>query len=53
MDNFITRNAGFVESVEGGFSISLDWGFVLGVIVTYLLLRYVIWYRKFPKKANS
>jgi hypothetical protein len=52
MDNFFTRNAGFVETVEGGFSISLDWGFVIGVISTFLILRYVVWYRRFPRKGT-
>jgi len=53
MIDFITSNTGFFRLLDGGFSLSLDWGFFLGIISTYLVLRYGIWRKRFPKTTNT
>jgi len=53
MIDFILNNIGFIRFVDGGFTLSMDWGFFLGVSCTFLVLRHVVWRRKFPKRTDS
>lgn len=47
--NFIHQNIGNFEFVNGGFEVSVSWGFLVGVAGTFLLSKYVIFRRKAGK----
>ena len=45
---FIHQNVGNFEFVQGGFELSVSWGFLVGIAGTYLFCKYLL----FRKKAR-
>ena len=39
---FIHQNIGNFEFVQGGFELSVSWGFLVGIFATYILCKYVL-----------
>jgi hypothetical protein len=44
--NFIHSNIGNFEFVNGGFTLSVSWGFLVGVGATYLMCKYLLFRKK-------
>ena len=40
--NFVHQNIGNFEFVNGGFELSVSWGFLVGIGGMYLLAKYVL-----------
>lgn len=39
---FIKSNIGNFELVNGGFELSLSWGFLVGITGAYLICKYIL-----------